>query len=164
MVTGLAARILGERDNSQGRIGTRFASQAETHGRGGPVAELYALCDLDDLSVAVRLDSAPDWMLERHDRSLCVRQRVGEAITPLQDARDTLRVCALYATRTVIAEPFPAWLAIPSDSAILDEQEVDIFITAILLDRGVVLPEPSLKLAQPNDACEQASEVSTEIW
>jgi len=38
---------------------------------------------------------------------------VGEPISELDDARDTLRVCALYGIRRITEPPYPAWLAIP---------------------------------------------------
>jgi hypothetical protein len=49
--------------------------------------------------------------------------------------------------------------------AVQDEkQEVNILVGSLLLDRGVVRPEPSLKLAQVDDARQQASEMSAKIW
>ncbi|MFT4036912.1 MAG: hypothetical protein QM692_01930 [Thermomicrobiales bacterium] len=101
-----------ERDNSQGRLGTRFAVAARAHGAGELVATLHALSELEEATVWVRLAAAPDWVHERHDRSLRARLRVGEPVTALDDARDTLRVCALYGARYEGAPPYPAWLAV----------------------------------------------------
>jgi hypothetical protein len=50
---------------------------------------------------------------ERHDRSWRARHHVGEPIGRLDDARDTLLVCALYGIRRVTEPPYPSWLAIP---------------------------------------------------
>jgi len=34
-------------------------------------------------------------------------------VSQLDDARDTLRVCALYGMRRLSEPPYPGWLAIP---------------------------------------------------
>jgi hypothetical protein len=109
----------GERDNSQGRVGTRFETLAHARGHGDLVQMLDALGDLDDVSVARRLADAPDWVHERHDRSWRARKHIGEDVTRLQEARDTLRVCTLYAMRQ-LHPPYPAWLAIPTTTAVLE--------------------------------------------
>jgi hypothetical protein len=108
----------GHRDNSLGRLGTRFAVQAQTHGTASLVGTLNELSDLDTASVWCRLEMAPDWVHERHDRSWRARRHVGEPITRLDDGRDSLRVCALYGIRRVTAPPYPAWLAIPEADAL----------------------------------------------
>lgn len=105
----------GERDASLGRLGTRFERLAVAHGRPEQADVLNALSDLDEASVERRMAAAPGWVGERHDRSWRARRHVGEDVTRLQDARDTLRVCSLYAARRVSAPPFPAWLAIPTE-------------------------------------------------
>lgn len=102
----------GERDNSQGRLGTRFAVAAQAHGAGELVSVLHSLSDLEEATAWARLAAAPRWVHERHDRSLRARWHVGEHITALDDARDTLRVCALYGARDEAAPPYPAWLAV----------------------------------------------------
>ncbi len=102
----------GHRDNSLGRLGTRFAIQAKAHGVAWLVEALDDLSDLDAASVWRRLETAPDWVHERHDRSWRARQHVGEPISRLDDARDTLRVCALYGVRRIAEPPYPAWLSI----------------------------------------------------
>lgn len=108
----------GHRDNSQGRLGTRFAVQARALGVSSLVGSLDEICDLDPLSVWRRLAAAPDWVWERHDRSWRARQHVHEPIARLDDARDTLRVCALYAMRSVTGPPYPPWLAIPESDVL----------------------------------------------
>jgi hypothetical protein len=102
----------GERDNSQGRIGTRFTHAAHAHGVAELVDTVHALSDLAEPLVWQRLATAPPWVCERHDRSLRARLHVGEPITPLDDARDTLRVCSLYGLRRETTGPYPEWLAI----------------------------------------------------
>lgn len=112
----------GERDSSQGRLGTRFDRAARAHGRAALVDELDALVDLDAASVARRMGAAPWWVRERHDRSWWARRHVGEAVTREEDARDTLRVCALYGGRRVVGPPFRDWLAIPTEVGVLEEK------------------------------------------
>ncbi len=84
----------GERDNSLGRVGTRFERTAMSRGQHELVNALNALSDLDDESVGRRMEVAPWWVRERHDRSWRARQHIGEEVTRLQDARDVLRVCS----------------------------------------------------------------------
>jgi hypothetical protein len=103
----------GHRDNSLGRLGTRFAILAKAHGAAPLVETLNELSDLNAASVWRRLETAPEWVWERHDRSWRARRHVGEPIGRLDDARDTLRVCALYGIRRVTEPPYPSWLAIP---------------------------------------------------
>lgn len=110
----------GERDNSLGRLGTRFAVVATAHGGAALVATLDALSDLDTDSVWRRLAAAPPWVWERHDRSWRARRWSGERVSQLEDARDTLRVCSLYGSRSLPVPPHPAWLAIPRTTAILE--------------------------------------------
>jgi hypothetical protein len=105
----------GERDNSLGRIGTRFERLAVARGDVDVVRVLHELSHLGDDAVAARMAAAPDWVKERHDRSCRARRQVGEDVSPLQDARDTLRVCAHYAARRIAGPPYPSWLAIESD-------------------------------------------------
>lgn len=112
----------GERDSSLGRLGTRFAQSARAHGRSALVNELDAVVDLDAAPVTRRMAVAPWWVWERHDRSWRARRRVGEAVGREEDARDTLRVCALYESRRLTGPPFPDWLAIPSDLDVLAER------------------------------------------
>jgi hypothetical protein len=115
----------GHRDNSLGRLGTRFAAQANAHGAAHLIETLDALSDLDHTSVSHRLETAPDWVWERHDRSWRARQYVGEPVSKLQDAQDTLRVCAQYGMRGVTVPPYPAWLAI------LDEEAMTARVTEL---------------------------------
>ena len=112
----------GERDNSLGRLGTRFARLARDRGREDLVDAMDDLSDLGDSSLRQRLATAPGWVWERHDRSWRARRHVGEAVTRLEDARDTLRVCTLYAARQVEVPPFPGWLAIPTDAGALNDK------------------------------------------
>lgn len=106
----------GERDNSQGRLGTRFERITAARGLPELADRLHALTDLDDASVERRMAAAPDWVHERHDRSWRARQRIGEPAARLQDARDTLRVCSLYEIRRLLEPPYPEWLAIPPNA------------------------------------------------
>lgn len=99
---------------------------AERHGLGDTVTKLHLLCDLDDTSVWRRMADAPAWVHERHDRSFRARRQTGEGITRLDDARDTLRVCALYALRHPLPPPYPAWLAIPSHTDILAQKAAQL--------------------------------------
>ena len=110
----------GERDTSQGRVGARFALLAAAHGHGNLATALDDLCDLDSAAVARRMAAAPDWVQERHDRSWRSRRHIGEPITQEEDARDTLRVCALYELRRWSVGPFPWWLAVPTTATALD--------------------------------------------
>jgi hypothetical protein len=110
----------GERDASLGRLGTRFARLAAAHGHGDLATALDDLCDLDAASVAWRMAAAPDWVQERHDRSWRSRRHIGEPSTQEDDARDTLRVCALYELRRWPAGPFPGWLAVPTQATARD--------------------------------------------
>lgn len=112
----------GERDASLGRIGTRFERLAETHGCAELVVALNELSALDAASVERRPAAAPDWVWERHIRSWRARRYVGEEVSRLQDARDTLRVCSVYAARQIAAPPYPAWLAIPTETQHLADQ------------------------------------------
>jgi len=112
----------GERDASQGRLGTRFERLARGWGRADLVGALRSLDDLDEESIDRRMAAAPDWVRERHDRSWRARRHVGEEATRGDDARDTLRVCSLYAMRRPTAPPYPAWLAVPGDAAALADK------------------------------------------
>lgn len=105
----------GERDNSLGRIGTRFATAALAHGAGDLVDAVHTLSDLTAPQVWQRLGVAPRWVRERHDRSLRARLHVGELIAPPDDARDTLRVCSHYGLRREYTPPYPEWLAVLND-------------------------------------------------
>ena len=119
--TGLLERW-GERDASQARVGTRFEGVARARGRPELVDALNTLSDLDEASVERRMAAAPAWVWERHDRSWRARRHVGEVVTRLQDARDVLRVCALYELSRVVARPFPAWQAILAEAGSLEEK------------------------------------------
>ena len=101
-----------QRDNSQGRLGTRFVTAAQAHGAEALVDAVHALSDLTEPQVWRRLEAAPRWVRERHDRSLRARLHIGEPVTALDDARDTLRVCSLYGLRCENVPPYPAWLAV----------------------------------------------------
>lgn len=105
-----------ESDASLGRVGTRFERLARARGRHDLVDELRTMSDLDDGSVRTRMDQAPEWVHERHDRSWSARQAVGEELTELDDARDVLRVCTQYQLRNPGDPPYPAWLAVPGDA------------------------------------------------
>jgi predicted nucleotidyltransferase len=106
------------RDNSLGRIGTRFAILASAHDAAPIVETLNQLSDLGADSVWRRLDVAPDWVQERHDRSWRARRHVGGPISQLDDARDTIRVCALYGSRRLNEPPYPVWLAVPDEATL----------------------------------------------
>jgi hypothetical protein len=100
------------------RLGTRFAVLAKARGATSLVETLNKISDLGAASVWRRVEAAPEWVRERHDRSWRARQHVGEPISQLDDARDTLRVCALYGMRGVSEPPYPAWLAILDQASI----------------------------------------------
>jgi predicted nucleotidyltransferase len=121
----------GYRDNSLGRLGTRFAVLARSHGAASLVETLNHLSDLETTSVWRRLEMAPDWARERHDRSWRARQRIGEPVGRIDDARDTLRVCALYGMRRLSEPPCPAWLAMP---------DLDVLATRVATLRALLLP------------------------
>ncbi|MDP9359379.1 MAG: hypothetical protein M3R02_29660, partial [Chloroflexota bacterium] len=116
----------GERDTSLGRVGTRFEVLALDRGQPELVKALRVLSDLEDASVQRRMAVAPDWVWERHDRSWHARRSVGESVTRLQDARDTLRVSSLYEMGRALARPFPSWLAIPSEAEALTEHATQL--------------------------------------
>lgn len=116
--------IWGERDVSQGRIGTRFTQLAKARSQSELALALDVLSSLADASVEQRMAAAPDWVWERHDRSFLARCSIGEGVSRIEDARDTLRVCAMYETRRISGPPFPAWLAIPTEISTLDAQAV----------------------------------------
>jgi hypothetical protein len=112
----------GERDASVARVGSRFDKLAAARGLGRIAETLNTLCDLDDASVDRRMAAAPWWVHERHDRSLRARQKHGESVSRIEDARDVLRVCTLYATRGHNASPLPAWLSVPTGGDELSER------------------------------------------
>lgn len=112
----------GERDASLARVGTRFEGVARTHGRPEVVDAVNRLNDLDEGSVEWRMKAAPAWVWEWHDRSWRGRRQIGEAVTPLQHARDVLRVCTLFDLRRIVDRPFPSWLAIPAEVGVLKEK------------------------------------------
>jgi hypothetical protein len=114
----------GKRDASQARVGTRFECQPCSHGLSTLVESLHALCDLDDASVERRMAAAPAWVRERHDRSWRARQHVGEAVSRRQDARDVLRVRALYESRRLTTPPYPVWLSVVADPEALSTRSV----------------------------------------
>lgn len=116
----------GASDTSQGRIGTRFERLARDHDREDLVDVLRDLNDLSDVSVERRMEVAPDWVWERHDRSFRARQHVGEDVTAIQDARDTLRVCSLYEIRRVSEPPYAAWLAIPTEPRSMQDKATQL--------------------------------------
>jgi hypothetical protein len=111
----------GERDASLARVGTRFEGVARAHGRSDLVDAVNRLNDLEEGAVERRMAAAPAWVWEWHDRAWRARRQVGEAVTPLQHARDVLRVCALFELRRVVDRPFPAWLSIPAEVGVLNE-------------------------------------------
>ena len=114
----------GERDNSLGRLGTRFERLALLRGQNEVVHALNALSGLDDASAERRMGAAPAWVWERHDRSWRARWRIGEEVSRAQDARDVLRVCAHYEMRKVTGPPFPAWLGISASIEALAEDGI----------------------------------------
>jgi hypothetical protein len=118
----------GERDNSLGRVGTRFELLARQHGRPDLVQSWRELTALTDELVTRRLAAAPRWVHDRHRCSWAARQAVGETTTEIEDARDVLRVSSTYELRHQQGEPPPAWLEIPTEPdaiasqlALLDE-------------------------------------------
>jgi hypothetical protein len=112
----------GERDISLGRVGKRFELLALERGRPELVTALRVLNDLEDEAVQHRMTAAPDWVWERHDRSLRARRFVGEQVSQVEDARDTLRVCSHYEMRRPHVPPFPSWLGIETDRTALERQ------------------------------------------
>jgi len=120
-----------ERDASLARVGTRFEHAARARGRSELVDTVNSLLDLDEGSVERRMAAAPAWVWEWHDRSWRARQLVGEAVTPLQHARDVLRVCTLFELRRVVKRPAPRWLATPVKGERLKQKAL---LLAALLD------------------------------
>jgi hypothetical protein len=112
----LALEHWGERDASMARVGTQFENSAVARGRHDLIALVNKLNGLEDSAVESRMHAAPDWVWEWHDRAWRARQLVGDAVTAPQHARDVLRVCSMYELRYVTTGPFPAWLAIETDS------------------------------------------------
>jgi hypothetical protein len=112
----------GERDASLARIGTRFDRLAADRGLADIVRSLHHLADLDDASIERRMLVAPAWVHQRHDRSLRARRLTGEPVTPVEDARDVLRVSTQYELRSWAKLPFPAWLAVPDNVESLAER------------------------------------------
>jgi hypothetical protein len=115
----------GERDNSLGRFGSRFARIAERHGLADHAAALDELAGLDPESVVTRLERAPAWVHERNDRSWKARQAVDDPVTRLESDRDVLRVCTIYELRHVSRPPYPTWLAVP-DAGTLRERSATL--------------------------------------
>ena len=145
----------GERDNSQGRIGTRFVTAAHAHGADALVDTVHALSDLVEPQVWQRLATAPPWVRERHDRSLRARLHVGEPIAPLADARDTLRVCSLYALRRETTPPYPEWLAILDQAT---AQEYAAVLQHVITTTGKIsLGSPPGRTAAGGPTTHQAS-------
>jgi len=112
----------GERDNSLGRFGTRFARTATVHGGSELVNDLNRLSDLDEANVRRWLDQAPRWVIERRDRSWAARQPIGKDVSRLQNDQDVLRVSTIYGLRELTGPPFPFWLGIPATDADLRER------------------------------------------
>ena len=112
----------GERDASLARVGTRFDEMAGARGRPDLVDLVNSLNDLDEGSVERRMAGAPAWVWEWHNRSWRARQQVGEAVTPLQHARDVLRVCTQFELRRVTERPGDPWLAFPVTVEVLNEK------------------------------------------
>jgi len=110
----------GQRDNSLGRFGTRFAIEARRQGMGELVEELDNFCSLDRAAVEQRLTLAPRWVVERRDRSWDARMAIDEPVTRLQNDRDVLRVCTTYELRLHEQPPYPAWLAVPEPTDLVD--------------------------------------------
>lgn len=104
----------GERVVSLGRFGTRFERTAIAHGEGELVNDLNRLSGLDEPSVQRRLDGAPQWVIERRDRSWAARRHIGEDVSMLQNDQDVLRVSTIYGLRELSGPPFSPWLGIPT--------------------------------------------------
>jgi hypothetical protein len=121
----------GGRDNSFGRFGTRFERMAAEWGRDELATRLFALGDLAPAEVARRLGAAPAGIRTRHRLSYAARRHVGDAVTPAQDARDVLLAFATRAMRYGAA-PFPAWIALPTDAAVVSARVAEV---RALLDR-----------------------------
>ena len=122
-----------ERDNSLGRLGTRFERVAIAHGKGEQANHLNLLSGLNERNVRHRLDQAPRWVTERRDRSWAARQHIGEDVTALQNDQDVLRVSTIYGLREMTGPPFPFWLGIP-------ETDTDLQDCARWLSSIVVAP------------------------
>jgi hypothetical protein len=113
----------GERDNSFGRFGTRFEQAARTHGAAAVGEALDELGSLTPARVYARLEQAPRWVQERRDRSWQARRYIGEAVTPLQNDRDVLRVCTMYELRRVTSPPYPLWLGVPPEDELRERAQ-----------------------------------------
>lgn len=112
----------GERDNSLARIGTRFDRLARERGLSDIADGLNEISDLNDTDVTARMATAPDWVWDWHDRSWRARKLIGETVTPAENERDVLRVCALYELRQQTAPPFPSWLGVIDRDGVLRQK------------------------------------------
>lgn len=106
----------GARDNSLARVGTRFDRLAAARGRAALATTLNALSGLDAAMTGKRIHAAPAWVMERRDRQWVARAATDEAVTPLENDRDTLRVATQYELRRQVGPQFPEWLGIPATS------------------------------------------------
>lgn len=104
----------GERDNSLARFGARFDRLAAAHGHAALAETLNTLSGLDAATAEDRMRSAPAWVIERRDRQWAARAATDEAVTSLENDRDTLRVSTQYELQRVGGPPFPNWLGIPA--------------------------------------------------
>lgn len=112
----------GKRDNSFARFGTRFERVAQHKNQNDLVESLNDLCNLNDEQVLKRIELAPDWIQQRHQRSWRARRMIGEDVTKIQDARDVLRVFSRYERMKQTDSPYPAWLAVDTDLAMLESK------------------------------------------
>lgn len=124
----------GERDASMARVGTHFERAAVAHGRNDLIALVNQLHDLETASVESRMNAAPEWVWEWHDRAWRARMMVEENVTPIQHRRDVLRVCSLYELRRFEHPPFPEWLAIANDFGETEERVAAL--SAFLAERA----------------------------
>ncbi|HEV2527324.1 MAG TPA: hypothetical protein VGT61_02600 [Thermomicrobiales bacterium] len=116
----------GMRDNSLGRVGTRFAREAVLRGESQLMGRLHEVTDLADSDVAERMASAPWWVWQRHHRSIMARRLIGEDTTTIEDQRDTLRVAADYGSRELPPGEPPGWLRIPTEPTALISRIQDL--------------------------------------
>lgn len=111
----------GEPGGSPAHRMTRCEQLAQRYGYADLAATLAELAALDEQHVRYRLEAAPEWVRQRHQRSWQARLYVNDTITALQDARDVLNVASQQALREASPPILPDWLAVPRDAQALIE-------------------------------------------